>query len=612
MKRLIVCLSVVLMISVCFSFVSCDYRSPENDEDGTSIGDNKEEVNNDTNDDGNDDTNDDGNDDTNDSGNDDTNDSGNDDINDNYIYPWKKTPIIFESATAYNNHEFSSSAKSYYAGENTTGFASIDADIKKRNEEAMSAANVTVEYTYIEDARNYNAGKNSTRIILKIASGDSDTPDIFSCFEIDMVLVAFRGYFANMLDNNYSLGNHFSFANNEQPSYDGYYYEYMQNLTLDPENKIFCLVSDYNTDFVRSFSVIPVNIDMFNSIDKTKISEVIGGDRNSDGAIDILDLYELVLNGEWTYDVFASLCSAVYKDTEGSPSGDDITDRLGFCLGDYSDTMASALIFSSSVSFVEKDYRGKYAYPAKNNELFDLFVAINDLIDQPGILSEYRSTFSSVLGCDISLEIIGVRNIFAKNTLLFGGIDYLGSLENDIYKNMESKDGIGILPIPVYKKGDNYLTYVEGIAPVIAISYTTNNFSQCSLFLDYLSKNSSEIVNKYYENNILPSEELLSCETSLRMFNLIRDRAVGSISKTTERLAFDYMRNDPFYNNYNNRYLYWPISLSNNRYKFISVKAHYDSIIADKYLILKNINKDWDNIESIQEKMDKLKESWAN
>ena len=59
-------------------------------------------------------------------------------------------------------------------------------------------------------------------------------------------------------------------------------------------------------------------------------------------------------------------------------------------------------------------------------------------------------------------------------------------------------------------------------------------------------------------------------------------------------------------------YLYWPISLSNRRYKFISVKAYYDSIIEDKYLILKNINKDWDNIESIQEKMDKLKESWAN
>ena len=64
--------------------------------------------------------------------------------------------------------------------------------------------------------------------------------------------------------------------------------------------------------------------------------------------------------------------------------------------------------------------------------------------------------------------------------------------------------GFGIVPVPLYRDNsdDRYLTQIHTIGKIGGISAATTKFSQCTAFLNYLSLNSTDILNSYYDNQL--------------------------------------------------------------------------------------------------------------
>ena len=520
-----------------------------------------------------------------------------------YNYTWGETKLIAQLNMDSNNSELTSGTKRYYAGEDRTQSSDIDKSIRARNEAAELAANVDVTYAYLEDGNGYAWGTNVENIQIKVKSGDADAPDIYCNFAYDMTCAALRGCFANLLTEDYQNGNFFLFTEDDyDPSSDnyfdaeagkGYFYQYMESLSLDPENKLYCLASNYCTDMVRAFLAVPVNVKMINGIDQAEASKIVGGDQNGDNVIDVLDFYEYVWDGNWTYDTLAKYSALVYQQGAGTAAGADVGDTLGFCLGKGSGLPASGILYTSSVKIITKNANtGKYEYGTTNPGLDSLVSALKNLMEQPGIAVATASDFKTVLGYSPATELIGIRERFADNKILFGGIITVGSLEDTVYQEMRAGLGFGVVPVPTYQASDEYLTLVHSIARIVSISVTSTKFSQCSAFLDYLSRTSADILDQYYNNELTAKTGGVAGENNALMLTYIRNHVRDCFDKTVEDMIADNMiKDDPSAYNYR-----WHDIIMDRNYKLDDFRSLYQSLYETKQKQLDKIVKDWGDL----------------
>ncbi|MBQ7355852.1 MAG: hypothetical protein IJW66_00480, partial [Clostridia bacterium] len=390
-----------------------------------------------------------------------------------YNYSWSQTDVLFEMNEHSNSDELESGVRRYYAGADVDAVDDIDTAIRNRNKLAGQNAKVTPKYTYLADGnKEYGWGANVGRIQQLTNVGGSNCPDVFVNFAYDLTCAQIRGCFANLLDTSWELGNHFYFANNEMPETEdyfdaeageGYFYEYMRSLSLTPDTKLYCLGSNYCVDLVRAFIVIPVNVELMNSIVTLDTSNGLAGDRNNDGVHDIVDFYNLVWNNEWTYNVLASYSNAVFRGNMIESAKTDFADDVvGFILGVNSGIPGAAMLYSSSIDIIEyNEAKGKYEYPATNQDLTDFASALAKLMKDnaaKGICTVDRAT-ASIYDAAASTELIGIRHKFAKNGVLFGGTIMVGSLEDTDYQEMRKGQGFGVVPVPLYKAYEEDVNY---------------------------------------------------------------------------------------------------------------------------------------------------------
>ncbi|MBQ8719592.1 MAG: hypothetical protein IJY65_00990 [Clostridia bacterium] len=429
-------------------------------------------------------------------------------------YDWDTTSLFFQMTNNSNGQELPSRCKRYMAGEDDSAHSDIDNDIRLRNIVAEQKTKVSVDYDYWPDSAGYGWGGNIDRITEQTKSGDADAPDMYCNFVYDMVACSLLGAFANLKATEARGTNYFEFvgrAFNGEDTGEGYMYEYMTSLTLS-KFKMYILASDYFTDLIRAFLVVPVNISMLNTVIKQVEGEA--ADYNGDGNFDVNDFYEMVKQNKWTYTKMAAYCSAIYK-SDGTGAAKSIhDDRLGFAISNYSGLPATGLVYTSSVVVIHRDWDYdnndyKYYYPPTNADLCSLTDALYDLFNSEGVIS-----VNNVEGANYGEDAgQAIRNRFAKNHILFGGIICVGSLEYPEYQAMKDASsvddpskgyGFGVVPVPLYRDGsdDQYLTQIHNIGRCGAISASTTKFSQCTAFLNYLSLNSTDILNSYYDNQL--------------------------------------------------------------------------------------------------------------
>ena len=475
------------------------------------------------------------------------------DVEDNHyadIY-WETTDnFIFSLTENSNKQELPSTCARYLAGNTEKGIPQgeradyIDDLVKARNEDAIAITRVSPLYTYIPEDDTHGWGANIEDMVQDMTTYvEGIHPDVYCNFVYDMVNASLSGAFANLKTSTLKTDgevrkNYFRFTD---PTFvdtgKGYMVEYMRSLSLS-RNKQYCLSSDYFTDMVRAFFVVPVNIQLLETFPLTEEEGKFNYDYIADGEYTIEDFYQFVYTGKWSYDTLIEI-SEVYNfhvsdgqnETE-NPNG-DLNDRLIFAIGSSSGLSSSGMLYTSSVTIIERkletkidssgnsytDYNyyypsssadpdvGKDGYIPANQSLYDFCNAITSL------MTEYKGFISITNSQDCGYypnnALLAIRNRFVNNQILFGGDICLGSLEYSEYTNMT--DGFGVVPVPLFRTertegnavvAEKYMTQIHNVGRIGGINAKTTKFAKISAYFDYMSMYSTDILEEYYETKL--------------------------------------------------------------------------------------------------------------
>ncbi|MBQ8879929.1 MAG: hypothetical protein IJY69_03700 [Clostridia bacterium] len=549
---------------------------------------------------------------------------------------WRKTPIVYSLTEAADSNSFPSGCRRYYAGEVKGGTTEeIDIMISQRNDAAEVEANVTVDYQYVPNtSANDHSFYGQTIFNNSTAYNPGTSVDIYCNFTYDLTCASLKNCFANLKANTdlvsttYGMGKNFFAFNEEGYEYigenyfdssvgQGYFYQYMLSLTLS-DDKVYCLGSDYCTDLVRAFHVIPVNIELMNKLRANMIPAATGKDENGNDVTitknadetNIEHFYRIVWGGGWTFEVLSKYSRAVFQDTgvgggaDGSGiSGADLTDTLGFAIS-TNGIPSSGILYTSTVEILDK----KALTPAEReaalaDENMAPYVSGNYLITYPETNSDFVTYANALLdlfknGQSAGIAVVGggdrekVKNQFVSGNVLFGNIINLGSLEEAEYQNMRKGDGFGIVPVPVYRYGDEYQTFVHNNSRIIAIARMTDRYEQCAAYLDYQSTHSSEILDKYYNEELAQSVSNSSGDDNERMLVYIRNHVRNVFDKTYEDVMGDFNKEDDA-NATKNR---WHEIFATAFYQVSGMEGEYKSRLDMKSANLKKVIAAWNSL----------------
>ncbi len=459
---------------------------------------------------------------------------------------YQTTQLRFQMTHNSQDQELPSGCARYLAGDKSQDDAGtwnddIDELVEKRNSDAYSITNVSVIYTYYPDTEGYGFSQMYDVINGEVLSATASSPDIYCNFMTDMLVTSLKGSFANLKSIQYANDNPDGKSNYFRFEDPGYMADLMGSLTLSPD-RFYVIASDYFMDLIRAFFIVPVNAELYNQIAPEMIADL-----NGDGEKDINDIFVEVTNGDWTYERLAEYSDAVYLDAD-DVDGESIGDVLGFGLG-ANGLPAAGLVYTSYVTVINKVSLGNskydYSYSAENQDLVDLAGAISTLINATGVKMVTSADKNTLGVSEVDTPLLAIRHQFTNNKMLFGGIILVGSLEYSQYQTMKNTgDGFGVLPVPVYEKidhdgdgeyGDEYLTQIHSVGRAGGISSATKKFVQATAFLNYQSSNSTEILNEYYDYNLMYDiASSNGVEGNVEMLKYIRSNVRTSFDKLYE------------------------------------------------------------------------------
>lgn len=175
----------------------------------------------------------------------------------------------------------------------------------------------------------------------------------------------------------------------------------------------------------------------------------------------LVDIYELVRNGEWTFDKLSELSEAVYRDTNGDGTMTPDDDLFGFLGAD--DVMWSFFAGSGSL-FTTRDENGAFIFSYGSERDIDVTTATIKLMNQPWFMNHhkisntddiyYRQLFETGHGLFFWMRLDEVTNMRAGEAD-FGIIPTPKYDEaQEKYYSMVSQHTTGLLSIPITVSGE--------------------------------------------------------------------------------------------------------------------------------------------------------------
>lgn len=458
---------------------------------------------------------------------------------------WEPDTFIFRLQENSNYQELPSTCARYLAG--NVGYNGIpegeraddiDDMVTLRNAAASALTKVTPQFTYITDDEDKGWSMNINDMVSDMSNFKPGVhPDAYCNFVYDMVCASLQGAFANLKTETLKTegqqsgqkGNYFRFVDPKfKDTGEGYMVEYMRSLSLS-RTKQYCLSSDYFTDMVRAFFVVPVNLNLLGTFSADGEYGDFNYDYDGDGYYTVEDFYEYVYEYRWTYDTLAEISDlGFYTEGQTNTTGNEngcLHDRLIWAMGESSGLSSSGMLYTTSVTVIEReltelvDGNGNkytdyvYSYPTENQDLYDFCDKMTTLMSEyKGIISISNDQALGYYTGERNQALLAIRDRFANDRILFGGDICLGSLEYSEYREMEG-EGFGIVPVPLFRTEhqvkqddgtvvtvkDTYMTQIHNIGRIGGINAKTLKFAKISAYLDYQSMYSTEILREYYD-----------------------------------------------------------------------------------------------------------------
>ena len=369
------------------------------------------------------------------------------------------------------------------AGENTG--ETLDDAMYYRNIEVEDLLDVKLNY---EDTQVTTDLTGST--LEKLVMAGDTTYDMFSLIQWNAAKYSYQNMYYNMKDAPY-----ISF---DAPWWN---YDYMKEMTIG-EDKVYCMVGDVHVDSTRCMNCVYYN-------------KALYGDYYADGDA----MYDVVLEGKWTFDLLQQYAGEVWMDLDGDNVA-SIDDQLGYSLNDYNNV--DGIMYACGVRATGRD----------ENDVPVLTLMTERAVD--ALQKTYDIYFNTVGGKGMGLleyatseydEDVMFRDKFSEGTTMF----YFGFFYSaESLRDMD--DAYGIIPFPkLDEEQESYYSIAHDIISIMCLPVNCTKVEAASAVLEALAFIGYEDVLPAYYESLLKAKYARDAK-SAQMIELIRENFITDIA----------------------------------------------------------------------------------
>ena len=226
------------------------------------------------------------------------------------------------------------------------------------------------------------------------------------------------------------------------------------------------------------------------------------------------DPYEIVKNGEWTYDKLEEMIKGVSRDLNNDGTVNEF-DFLGFVTP--SDRYVRAMILSGGESFTEKTQDDYFVFKQPSSKFLEIYDrTIRLMYENPDVLdiNKIKDQGSSYLTNKYWLA----KTMFEENRILF----FSEVMQNMIRLRQMDTD-FGVIPLPKYSKQQEFVPHYVFVDATLVAAVPANapDIDRTSIVLEaFAAKSTYTVIPAYYEVSI--KTKLARDEQSAEMIDLIR------------------------------------------------------------------------------------------
>lgn len=347
------------------------------------------------------------------------------------------------------------SSNCFLEGEQNTA-GTINEAVHERNTAVELELDVALTFSHA-DADKSDIQSEIKRLVM---SG-TDAYDLVISELLPFASLANDGTFRNILSSEFTG---FDFENKPY-----WYKEYMDDLRL-VNGYEYLLAGDFFIDVLRSSHLLLFNKEMYRDHYRRDPGEV----------------FEWVLNYEWTYEKLNGIITDMYLDKNGN-SRRDYGDRWELSISDLRSAKIGFIV-SADPGLVSRSEDGTPRIVLGDTS------RMADLTQRLSLLLFNSSCYISDAAGGNSL-----RDFTEGSALLCEGY-WLGSLENTALLDM--KEGAGVLPYPqLYASDKRYITATSNTANVGAVLLTAKDEAFISTVIQALNRETaSRLIPKYYRD----------------------------------------------------------------------------------------------------------------
>ena len=250
--------------------------------------------------------------------------------------------------------------------------------------------------------------------------------------------------------------------------------------------------------------------------------------------------FDLVEEGDWTWELLAALCDAIWLDLDGDGQN-SIGDRLGIIGDKYGGVNSSVFIYSCGSELVEHhivedtsdpNYGKMWAYyPEDGSMLYDIFDAVAAVFNGRGAITTYVTDMTANSPEEPGLAYHHTK--FAEGTLLTASACLLGDLEDESFQSMT--DIYSVVPSPKVHADDEYNTFITNTGDAGAINVNTHPTKTRAItaYVQYCTENSGDIIDEFL-NIVTKYKTTTYNQGTERMLDLIYEHVVYGGAKVID------------------------------------------------------------------------------
>ncbi len=222
--------------------------------------------------------------------------------------------------------------------------------------------------------------------------------------------------------------------------------------------------------------------------------------------------YEMVLDGEWTFDEFAYLAKKGGKDLDGNGVMTPGEDRYGFYSHEWNAPIN--MLYAGGQKVYTKNDEGELELSLYSNKTVDVFDEFFGLMNN-------EACFLHITEGNINYT--GNPDLFSEGRAMFQATVMKSAQE---FRNMD--DDFGILPYPKFDEDDEYTTTVNGEQSFCIIPITVSDVERTGAIVEALASYSAKEVTPAFYDVSLKTKHSRDEESAV-MMDLIKDSIIYDI-----------------------------------------------------------------------------------